>query len=87
VLRDETYDWTDKKIAVVGNGASGVQLVPNLQQKARKIVNYCRNPTWVVPRFWPEVPVADISYSEEQRRAFREDPNSIFQARKNMEQG
>jgi siroheme synthase (precorrin-2 oxidase/ferrochelatase) len=87
--RDESYDWTNKRIAVIGNGSSALQLIPQLQQKARKIVNYSRSPTWVIPPVWPEVPSAneDLFYSEDQRRAFREDPNSMLEVRKKMEQG
>ncbi|EAW07003.1 flavin-containing monooxygenase [Aspergillus clavatus NRRL 1] len=44
---DPDYDWTDKKIAVIGNGSSALQVVPALQPKAARIVNYIRHATWV----------------------------------------
>ncbi|KAK1145217.1 hypothetical protein N8T08_004369 [Aspergillus melleus] len=42
---DAEYQWEDKRIAVIGNGSSGLQLVPALQRKAAKIVNYARHAT------------------------------------------
>ncbi len=27
----EGFDWTGKKVAVIGNGSSGVQIVPEIQ--------------------------------------------------------
>ncbi|KAL4250051.1 FAD-binding Monooxygenase Superfamily protein [Abortiporus biennis] len=44
-------DWTDKKIAVIGVGSSGMQLVPALQPRVRKLVNYVRGKTWLSPPF------------------------------------
>lgn len=42
-----SFDPTDKKIAVIGNGASGIQVLPQLQKVAKRLDHYARNPTWV----------------------------------------
>lgn len=39
-----------KRIAVVGTGASAIQLVPQLQKKAEKLVLFQRTAAWVMPR-------------------------------------
>ena len=39
-----------KRIAVVGTGASAIQLVPQLQKKAAKLVLFQRTAAWVMPR-------------------------------------
>lgn len=42
-------DLTDKRIAVIGTGASAVQLIPELASKARRLTVFQRTPAWVVP--------------------------------------
>ena len=44
---DVSFDPTDKKVAVIGNGASGIQVVPNLQPVAKHVTHFVRNPTWI----------------------------------------
>ena len=47
---DHDTDLTGKRIAVIGTGASAIQLVPELQKKAQKLVLFQRTPAWVMPR-------------------------------------
>ncbi|KAL3465250.1 hypothetical protein BJX64DRAFT_297621 [Aspergillus heterothallicus] len=44
---DPTFDPSDKRVALIGNGASGLQILPELQEVATHIDHYARNPTWV----------------------------------------
>ena len=44
---DPTFDAKDKRVAIIGNGASGIQLLPNLQRVASHIDHYARNKTWI----------------------------------------
>lgn len=43
------FDPTGKRIAVVGTGASAVQIVPALQPHAEHLTLFQRTPAWVVP--------------------------------------
>ncbi|KAI8141360.1 putative flavin-binding monooxygenase [Fennellomyces sp. T-0311] len=43
---DSSIDYTNKRIAVVGSGASAVQVVPELQKIAAHVYNYQRTPAW-----------------------------------------
>jgi cation diffusion facilitator CzcD-associated flavoprotein CzcO len=43
-------DLTGKRIAVIGTGASAIQLVPELQEIAGHVDVYQRTPNWVIPR-------------------------------------
>jgi cation diffusion facilitator CzcD-associated flavoprotein CzcO len=43
-------DLTGKRIAVIGTGASAIQLVPELQKIAGRVDVYQRTPNWVIPR-------------------------------------
>merc|ERR1711976_1123125 len=40
-----------KKVAVIGTGASAVQVVPNIAQKVSKLTVFQRTPAWVPERF------------------------------------
>lgn len=41
-----------KRIGVIGNGATAMQLVPELAKTADEVVVFSRTPTWLLPRPW-----------------------------------
>ncbi|MEU2038078.1 flavin-containing monooxygenase [Nocardia niwae] len=47
---DHEYDFTGKRVAVVGTGASAVQIIPELVDKAASVKVFQRTPGWVLPR-------------------------------------
>lgn len=47
---DHDYDFTGKRVAVVGTGASAVQIIPELVEKAASVKVFQRTPGWVLPR-------------------------------------
>jgi cation diffusion facilitator CzcD-associated flavoprotein CzcO len=49
-VQDSNFDWTDKKVAVIGSGATSVQVVPQLQPLARRLEVFVRSPTYIIPR-------------------------------------
>ncbi len=44
------YDVTGKRVAVIGTGASTIQIVPELAKKVARIDVFQRTPPWIVPR-------------------------------------
>ena len=44
------YDFTGKRVAVIGTGASGVQIIPELVKQAASVKVFQRTPGWVLPR-------------------------------------
>lgn len=44
------YDFAGKKAAVIGTGATAVQLVPEIARTARNLTVFQRTPIWVVPK-------------------------------------
>lgn len=40
---DETFDPTGKTVALVGGGSTGVQVLPHIQKKAKKVHHYMRS--------------------------------------------
>lgn len=59
-------DWHDgidlsgKRVAVVGAGATSIQMVPYVQERAEKLIAFIRTPSYVSPR-------PDITFSEAER--------------------
>ncbi|KAL5324751.1 hypothetical protein ACEPPN_005867 [Leptodophora sp. 'Broadleaf-Isolate-01'] len=86
-LKDDTYDWSGKTVAIIGNGSSAVQLVPQLRKTAKKVVNYVRNPTWVSANWLEEFSDGGNHYSEEKRKHFRDNPEVLYDLRKKLEDG
>ncbi|CAG9948058.1 unnamed protein product [Clonostachys rosea f. rosea IK726] len=56
---DRDYDYSNKRVAVIGNGSSGIQIIPQLQKTAAQVKCVMRGTTWVAPPM-PRVPV-DVS--------------------------
>ncbi|KAF2120597.1 monooxygenase [Lophiotrema nucula] len=53
---DDTVDFNDKNVVVVGTGCSSAQLVPRLPEalyNAKSVTQFMRSPPWVVPSFPP----------------------------------
>lgn len=47
---DHTVDLKNKRIAVIGTGASAIQFVPEIQPQAQKLWLYQRTAPWIMPR-------------------------------------
>jgi cation diffusion facilitator CzcD-associated flavoprotein CzcO len=47
---DSSYDFSGKNIAVIGTGASAIQLVPQLVDKVASLTLFQRTAPWVIPK-------------------------------------
>uniref|UniRef100_A0A383W441 Flavin-containing monooxygenase n=1 Tax=Tetradesmus obliquus TaxID=3088 RepID=A0A383W441_TETOB len=47
---DHSVELTDKRVAVVGTGASAIQIVPAIQPHVASLTLFQRTPPWVMPR-------------------------------------
>eukprot|EP00475_Leptophrys_vorax_P004193 TRINITY_DN12507_c0_g1_i2.p2 TRINITY_DN12507_c0_g1~~TRINITY_DN12507_c0_g1_i2.p2 ORF type:complete len:542 (+),score=135.10 TRINITY_DN12507_c0_g1_i2:1551-3176(+) len=54
---DHQYDLHGKRVAIIGTGASAVQIVPNVQKIASKLYVFQRTPNWILEK-------NDVPYSE-----------------------
>jgi cation diffusion facilitator CzcD-associated flavoprotein CzcO len=61
------YDLTGRTVAVIGTGASAVQVVPAIAPQVAKLSVFQRTPAWVVPKL-------DKRYSEASRRRYARFP-------------
>ena len=58
-----SLDLRGKRVAVVGTGASAVQIVPRIQPQVEKLYVVQRTPTWIMPhRDRPVRPIAKAAY-------------------------
>ncbi|MFD7290043.1 flavin-containing monooxygenase [Streptomyces sp. NPDC059863] len=47
---DHGYDLRGKRVAVIGTGASAIQIVPAIQPEVGRLTLFQRTPPWVMPR-------------------------------------
>lgn len=84
---DPNFDPTGKTVAVIGNGASGIQVVPSLQKVVKQLDHYARSKTWIAGSFGGERSGRTLEpkyYAEELLKSF-EDPDTYYQFRKELE--
>ncbi|TLD14901.1 hypothetical protein PspLS_10795 [Pyricularia sp. CBS 133598] len=84
---DPSFDPTGKKVAVIGNGASGIQLVANLQKTVGRLDHYARNKTWIATSWaGDERTLGPQPYPQHLKDSFERDPETYLQFRKEIEQ-
>ena len=64
---DHDYDMAGKRVAVIGTGASGIQIIPELVKTADFVKVFQRTPAWVIPRM-------DYQTPEWQKKLFAKAP-------------
>ena len=52
---DHAYDLIDKRVAVIGTGATSIQLVPAIADRVAHIDLYQRTPIWLMPKPNPKL--------------------------------
>ncbi|KAH6884857.1 hypothetical protein B0T10DRAFT_531035 [Thelonectria olida] len=83
---DPSIDLTGKKIAIIGSGASGVQLLPQLQPIASKVQVFIRTPSWIAPPVaLPAGKTSNYSYLKEEKEAFIVNREDYLDMRKEYE--
>jgi cation diffusion facilitator CzcD-associated flavoprotein CzcO len=88
---DHSFDPTNKQIAVIGNGSSGVQILPQMAKaEGTQVISFQRGPTWIVSRMDPGKLLGKSNigsnpvYTEEDKRKFRLDRESHHQYRRKL---
>ena len=82
---DPSFEVSGKNVAVIGNGASGIQLVPNLQKRVKRLDHYARNKTWIATSFAGDERLSvSQKFSDAQKQSF-EDPQVYLGFRKELE--
>lgn len=71
---DHDVDFAGRRVAVIGTGASAVQVVPELAKAAAHVTVFQRTPAWMLPK-------DDRPYSPEELTRFRRNPFATRLAR------
>ncbi|KAK0730810.1 hypothetical protein B0H67DRAFT_474490 [Lasiosphaeris hirsuta] len=89
---DPSCDFTNKKIGIVGNGSSAIQIIPSLQRvEGTSLSCFMRSPTWISSSFGDHAMIQlgldpkATSFTEEQKKKFVEDPEHFLKFRKVFE--
>ncbi|KAL5320140.1 hypothetical protein ACEPPN_010941 [Leptodophora sp. 'Broadleaf-Isolate-01'] len=84
---DESLSWDGKRVAIIGNGSSAVQLLPKMQPTASHITTYIRSSTWISANYTAHLTRDghNFSYSDDEKREFHEDKEKFYQYRRNIE--
>lgn len=88
---DHSYDYSHKRIAVIGNGSSGIQILPEMANlEGTEVISMQRGPTWLVSRHTPaklvgsDDPSPNPRYRDEDKERFR-DPSRLKEYRKTVQ--
>lgn len=76
---NEKYDWTNKRIGVIGSGSSSIQIVPSLQRiSGTNVTTFVRSKTWISPPFgqqlWEKHNFDGFKVPKDLQKKFHEDP-------------
>ena len=55
---DDDYDLHGKRAAVIGTGATAVQLIPEIARRLEHLTVYQRTPIWVTPKLDGDIPTS-----------------------------
>ena len=80
---DSSVDLKDKNVGLIGNGASGIQILPAIQPYVRQLTTFIRHPTWVSPVQGLEQHI----YRPEELTEFQLKPEALLQYRQMIERG
>jgi cation diffusion facilitator CzcD-associated flavoprotein CzcO len=90
---DHSYDYSGKRIGIIGNGSSGIQILPVMAAlPGTEVTSFQRSPTWVFSRMTPgnlvgsDNPSHNPEYREEDKQRFR-DPEELKKYRKVVQAG
>ncbi|WP_310620055.1 flavin-containing monooxygenase [Flexibacterium corallicola] len=52
----EDFSYKGKRVAIIGTGASAIQIVPCIQPEVEKLMVFQRTPPWILPRYDEPIP-------------------------------
>ena len=86
---DPSIDLKDKRVAVIGNGSSGIQVTAAAQKVASKLSVFIRSPTWITANLGSRFigqGVPNLEYDELQQQRWIDHPDEYLKMRKEIEQ-
>lgn len=85
---DQRTDIESTK-AVIGNGSSAIQIIPQIVDQAKSLTNFIRNSTYITPGLGSGAIGGKTQhiYTEEEKAEFRDNPEALKQYRKKIQAG
>ena len=74
---DHDHELTGRRVAIVGTGASAIQVVPAIADIADRVDVYQRTAPWILPR-------NDQPYTDDQKQHFADDPVEMLRHRQEL---
>lgn len=90
---DPEFDYKDKSVAVIGNGASGLQVLSALFPYVSEIHHYVQSKVWILPALGKDYIQATaespggVAYTKEQQEAWANNPSEYLDYRRRLELG
>lgn len=84
----KNIDLSGKTVALIGNGSTGVQILPSILGEVKKICVYVRSKTWVTAGFAQKFAGpggSNVMFSEDQKKTWKENPDDYLKYRKAVE--
>ncbi|KAM3078294.1 hypothetical protein ACMFMF_004697 [Clarireedia jacksonii] len=78
---DKTVDLSGKRVGLIGNGSSGIQILPAIKSQVDKLFHFIRQPTWIAPPVGEEY----RKYTSEDMHHFASDPQAHLEMRQQIE--
>lgn len=87
---DDSVDFKNKRIGIIGSGSSAIQIVPKLQQvEGAQLSCFIRSRTWISPPFsqrvQDEMGLEGTEFNKEQIEKFAQDPQAWHDFRVKLE--
>ncbi|KAG7412186.1 FAD-binding monooxygenase moxY [Fusarium oxysporum f. sp. rapae] len=89
---DESYDLKNKRVGVIGNGSSAIQIVPAIQPlEGIKVSCFARSPTWIIPAFGDTamqklgMDPSETKFSRRHQEMLARQPELYYKMRKTLE--
>ncbi|TPX15229.1 uncharacterized protein E0L32_004506 [Thyridium curvatum] len=80
---DDSVSLEGKHVGLIGNGSSGIQVLPAIREKCKKVTTFIREPTWVSPVQGLE----QHKFSDQEKSEFASKPGALTEYRKGIETG
>jgi hypothetical protein len=77
-----------KTVALIGNGSTGVQILPSILDEVEKVYVHIRSKTWITAGFAQRFAGpngSNVIFSEEQKKAWEQNPDEYLNYRKEVE--
>ncbi|KAL1648869.1 hypothetical protein SLS58_002049 [Diplodia intermedia] len=88
---NEQYDFTNKRVGVIGAGSSAIQIIPRLQNlPGTQLSCFIRSKTWISPPFgqemWDKLGLTGFTIPDDLKAKFKSDPEHYHKFRLAVEE-